>query len=114
LEDDEIGSARGRKMRPSRQFGTTKSTITASAMRTRPPAAYRRQRKKGPAKIARPPENAAVTAAFAPQVRSALGRFLATSGFGASGPRILKLMRPQTSSPQIAFLTPDLVVEPDL
>jgi hypothetical protein len=32
-------------------------------------------------------------------VRSALGQFLATSGFGVSGPQILKLMRPQTSSP---------------
>jgi hypothetical protein len=69
---------------------------------------------KGPRENREALENAAVTAAFVPQVRSALGRFLATSGFGASGPRILKLMRPQTSSPQIAFLTPDLVVEPDL
>jgi len=49
---------------------------------------------KGPAKFAGPRWNAARTAA---------AQFLATSGFGASGAQIRKLMRPQTSRPHTAF-----------
>jgi hypothetical protein len=45
---------------------------------------------KGPAKIAEPLKRAAVTAACS----RSRGQFLATSGFGASYPQMLKLIRP--------------------